>query len=44
MGFTWEFDCHLYYRRSNYLALQLGGLTHWENKLVDALLRNEVAA
>lgn len=37
MGFTWEFDCHLYYRRSNYLALQLGGLTEWENKLVDAL-------
>ena len=39
MGFTWEFDCHLYYRRSNYLALQLGGLTTWENKLVDALPR-----
>ena len=44
MGFTWEFDCHLYYRRSNYLALQLGGLTTWENKLVDALPRNEAAA
>ncbi len=39
MGFTWEFDCHLYYRRSNYLALQLGGLSVWENKLVDALAR-----
>ena len=26
MGFTWEFDCHLFYRRSNYLTLQLGGL------------------
>ena len=37
MGFTWEFDCHLYYRRSNYLTLQLGGLSVWENKLVDAL-------
>ncbi len=37
MGFTWEFDCHLYYRRSNYLALQLGGMTEWENKLIDAL-------
>ncbi len=37
MGFTWEFDCHLYYRRSNYLALQLGGLTEWEDKLVAAL-------
>jgi len=37
MGFTWEFDCHLYYRRSNYLALELGGLSVWENKLVNAL-------
>lgn len=37
MGFTWEFDCHMYYRRSNYLALQLGGVGTWENKLVDAL-------
>lgn len=37
MGFTWEFDCHLYYRRSNYLALMLGGLSSWENKLVNAI-------
>lgn len=37
MGFTWEFDCHLYYRRSNYLTLELGGLNVWENKLVNAL-------
>ncbi|MGE0621860.1 MAG: acyl-CoA dehydrogenase family protein [Pseudomonadales bacterium] len=34
MGFTWEFDCHLYYRRSNFLALQLGGLSDWEDRLV----------
>ena len=37
MGFTWEFDCHLYYRRANHLALQLGGLNEWSDKLVDAL-------
>lgn len=37
MGFTWEFDCHLYYRRSNFLALELGGLSEWEARLVDAL-------
>lgn len=37
MGFTWEFDCHLYYRRSNYLTLVLGGQTIWEDKLVAAL-------
>ncbi len=37
MGFTWEFDCHLYYRRSNYLALELGGLTVWESRLASRL-------
>ncbi len=37
MGFTWEFDCHLYYRRSNYLTLVLGGLSVWEDKLISAL-------
>ncbi len=37
MGFTWEVDCHLFYRRSNYLTLVLGGLSTWENKLVEAI-------
>ena len=37
MGFTWEFDCHLYYRRANVLALSLGSATCWENKLIDRL-------
>lgn len=37
MGFTWEFDCHLHYRRSNLLALNLGSLSHWEDRLVDRL-------
>ena len=41
MGFTWEFDCHLYYRRSNALALALGSLSHWEDLLIERLrLRN----
>ncbi|EKS33451.1 acyl-CoA dehydrogenase family protein [Afipia clevelandensis] len=37
MGFTWEFDCHLYYRRANVLALTLGSATYWENQLIDRL-------
>lgn len=37
MGFTWEFDCHLYYRRSNYLTVVLGGLSAWEDRLITAL-------
>lgn len=38
MGFTWEFDCHLYYRRSQFLALQCGTLTEWSNILVERLI------
>ncbi|MDO7842104.1 acyl-CoA dehydrogenase family protein [Sphingomonas immobilis] len=37
MGFTWEFDCHLHYRRSNYLALALGGASLWESRLIAAI-------
>jgi acyl-CoA dehydrogenase len=44
MGFTWEFDCHLYYRRSNFLALELGGLSVWEDRLVSALRAGEAPA
>ena len=39
MGFTWEFDCHLHYRRANLLALALGSLSSWEDRLVDRLCR-----
>jgi len=37
MGFTWEFDCHLYYRRAKLLSVNLGGLSGWKDKLVTAL-------
>lgn len=37
VGFTWDFDCHLYYRRSKLLALTLGGAPFWKNRLVDQL-------
>jgi len=43
MGFTWAFDCHLYYRRSNLLALNLGSLSQWEDLLI-ARLRAKNAA
>ena len=35
MGFTWELDCHLFYRRAKMLALTLGSARHWKNLLVD---------
>ena len=37
MGFTWDLDCHLHYRRSNLLALSLGSLSQWEDRLVACL-------
>lgn len=37
MGYTWEFDCHLYYRRAKLLALSLGSALTWKNRLVDQL-------
>ena len=37
MGFTWEVDCHLYYRRAKLLAVQAGAPAQWKEKLVHAL-------
>ena len=37
MGFTWEADCHLYYRRAKLLSLMLGGERVWKNKLINRL-------
>jgi len=37
VGFTWDFDCHLFYRRSKHLALTLGAAPYWKNRLVDQL-------
>jgi hypothetical protein len=43
MGFTWEFDCHLYYRRSNAMALALGSLSYWEDALIDRMRKRNAA-
>jgi len=43
MGFTWAFDCHLYYRRANLLAVSLGGQSEWEDKLIERLRRRNAA-
>lgn len=37
IGFTWESDCHLYYRRAKLLSLSLGSARVWKNRLVDTL-------
>lgn len=43
MGFTWEVDCHLYYRRAKLLAVQAGAPAVWKEKLVSALERKNAA-
>jgi len=43
MGFTWEFDCHLYYRRSAALALALGSRSYWEDQLIDRMRQRNAA-
>lgn len=43
MGFTWAFDCHLYYRRANLLALSLGALSTWEDRLIGQLRASRAA-
>ncbi len=37
VGFTWEYDCHLYLRRAKLLALSLGPVGLWKDRLVDRL-------
>ncbi|MFO1025961.1 MAG: acyl-CoA dehydrogenase family protein [Acetobacteraceae bacterium] len=37
MGFTWQMDCQLYYRRSKLLALALGGAREWKRRLIAEL-------
>jgi len=37
MGFTWQMDCHLYYRRAKLLSLALGGSREWKHRLVNEL-------
>jgi alkylation response protein AidB-like acyl-CoA dehydrogenase len=37
MGFTWQMDCHLYYRRAKLLALTLGSAREWKLRLIEEL-------
>ena len=37
MGFTWQMDCHLYYRRAKLLGLALGGAREWKRRLISEL-------
>ncbi len=37
VGFTWEYDCHLFYRRAQLTSLALGSPSEWREKLIQRL-------
>ena len=37
MGYTWELDCHLHYRRARQLAVMLGNVHAWREQLAAGL-------
>ena len=41
-GFTWEYDCHMFYRRSKLLSLNIGSLSNWKEKLVTSLEQSNI--
>ncbi|MBV9993270.1 MAG: acyl-CoA/acyl-ACP dehydrogenase [Alphaproteobacteria bacterium] len=43
IGFTWEADCHFYYKRSKQLGLALGPQRAWKEKLVGELEQSNAA-
>jgi alkylation response protein AidB-like acyl-CoA dehydrogenase len=43
MGFTWDVDAHLFYRRSRQLALVAGSPKVWKERLVSQLERRNAA-
>ncbi|NND83276.1 MAG: acyl-CoA/acyl-ACP dehydrogenase [Gammaproteobacteria bacterium] len=43
MGYTWEFDCHLHYRRAQHLSVHLGGAPTWKNQVATELLATKTA-
>ncbi len=43
VGFTWEYDCHLFYRRAKHLAVVLGNANHWRDRLVRHLVAHDAA-
>jgi len=37
VGYTWEYDCHLFYRRAKLLAVALGNTPSWRERLITRL-------
>ena len=43
VGYTWEYDCHLFYRRAKLLSASLGTPKYWKNLLIDRLQARQAA-
>lgn len=43
MGFTWEGDAHLFYRRAKLLGLALGGSGEWKRRLMNEIKSSNAA-
>jgi len=41
VGFTWEYDCHLFYRRARGLAASIGSASAWRDRLIDRLVARQ---
>ena len=37
VGYTWEYDCHLFYRRAKLLSVALGNPASWKDQLIDRI-------
>lgn len=37
IGFTWEANCHFHYRRARLLALNIGSLEIWADRLIESM-------
>ncbi|MFN9545226.1 MAG: acyl-CoA dehydrogenase family protein, partial [Alphaproteobacteria bacterium] len=43
IGFTWDADCHLFYRRARALAAVFGSAAQWRECLAERIARGERA-
>ncbi|MEB2346006.1 MAG: acyl-CoA/acyl-ACP dehydrogenase [Deltaproteobacteria bacterium] len=41
VGFTWEYDCHLFYRRARWLAASIGTASSWRDLLITRLVARQ---
>ena len=42
VGFTWDYDCHLFYRRSKLLSLNIGSTRQWKENLISNLEKRNI--